>query len=82
VPDWHCFSGFLSYSYTVGNVWFPVTGGLFLGDNASAAVTQLTGHFPDSQDQRHTVRGRLRYQVAPRFWLAGEFNMTLGPLRV
>ncbi len=52
------------------NAWFPVTGGLFLGDDAAAAVSQLTGHFPDSQDQRNTVRGRLRYQVKPRFWLA------------
>ena len=34
VPDWHRFSGFLSYSYAVGNAWFPVTGGLFLGDDA------------------------------------------------
>jgi hypothetical protein len=76
--DWHRFSGFLSYSYAVGNVWFPVTGGLFLGDDASAAVTQLTGHFPDSQDQRNTVRGRLRYQVAPRFWVAGGIQYDSG----
>ena len=48
------FSGFLSYSYEVGNAWFPVTGGLFLGDDAAAAATQLSGHFPDSQDQRNT----------------------------
>ena len=68
VPDWRGFSGFLSYSYTVGNAWFPVTGGLFLGDDA---VIPSIGHFPDSQDQRNTVRGRLRYQVAPRFWIAG-----------
>lgn len=78
VPDWHHFSGFLSYSYTVGNAWFPVTGGLFLGDNASAATKQLTGHFPDSQDQRNTVRGRLRYQVAPRFWIAGGVQYDTG----
>jgi hypothetical protein len=76
--DWHRFSGFLSYSYTVGNVWFPVTGGLFLGDDASAAVTQLTGHFPDSQDQRNTIRGRLRYQVAPRLWIAGGIQYDSG----
>jgi hypothetical protein len=37
VPDWHRFSGFLSYSYTVGNAWLPVTGGLFLGDDATQA---------------------------------------------
>jgi len=70
VPDWRGFSGFLSYSYEVGNAWFPVTGGLFLGDDATSAETQLSGHFPDSQDQRNTVRGRVRYQVTPHFWIA------------
>jgi hypothetical protein len=54
----------------VGNAWFPVTGGLFLGDDAAAAESQLSGHFPDSQDQRNTVRGRVRYQFTPRFWAA------------
>jgi hypothetical protein len=78
VPDWHRFSGFVSYSYAVGNAWFPVTGGLFLGDNASAAATQVIGHFPDSQDQRNTVRGRVRYQVAPRFWIAGGIQYDTG----
>ncbi|MGB6074113.1 MAG: TonB-dependent receptor, partial [Candidatus Acidiferrales bacterium] len=29
--NWKRFSGFASYSYEVGNAWFPVTGGLFLG---------------------------------------------------
>jgi TonB-dependent Receptor Plug Domain len=78
VPDWHRFSGFLSYSYIVGNAWFPVTGGLFLGDNASAAETQLNGHFPDSQDQRNTVRGRVRYQIQSRFWIAGGIQYDSG----
>jgi TonB-dependent Receptor Plug Domain len=78
IPDWHHFSGFLSYSYEVGNVWLPVTGGLFLGDNASAAETQVSGHFPASQDQRNTVRGRVRYQVTPRFWLAGGMQYDSG----
>jgi hypothetical protein len=78
VPDWHRFSGFLSYSYTVGNVWLPLTGGLFLGDNASAAASQQTGHFPDSQDQRDTIRGHVRYQLAPRFWLAGGMQYDSG----
>jgi hypothetical protein len=44
-----------------------VTGGLFLGDNA---INPTSGHFPDSQDQRNTVRGRVRYQVIPRLWVA------------
>ena len=71
LPHWNHFSGFLSYSYIVGNAWFPVTGGLFLGDDAVNATTQLTGHFPDSQDQRHTIRGRIRYQLTSRIWFAG-----------
>ncbi len=70
VLRWGRFSGFASYSYAVGNVWLPVTGGLFLGDQAVSATTQLAGHFPDSQDQRNTVRARVRYQIASRLWAA------------
>jgi len=72
IPKWGRFSGYVSYSYMVGNAWFPVTGGLFLGDDAVSATTQLTGHFPDSQDQRNTVRLRLRYQMLSRLWIAGS----------
>jgi hypothetical protein len=68
-PHWGNLSGYVSYSYIVGAAYAPVTGGLFLGDDATAAAT-LTGRFWDSQDQRNTVRTRFRYQVAPRFWLA------------
>jgi len=75
MPDSHGFSGFLSYSYEVGNAFFPVTGGLFLGDDA---VIPLTGHLPDSQDQRNTVRGRVRYQITPRFWIAGGIQYDTG----
>jgi hypothetical protein len=75
LPDWKRFSGFVSYTYTVGNAWFPVTGGLFLGDDA---VIPASGHFPDSQDQRNTVRGRVRYQVARRFWIAGGIQYDSG----
>jgi len=78
LAPWRRFSGFLSYSYEVGNAWFPVTGGLFLGDDADAAKSQLTGHFPDSQDQRNTIRGRLRYQIKPRFWVAGGIQFDSG----
>jgi hypothetical protein len=76
LSDWRRFSGFVSYSYTVGNAWWPVTGGLFLGDDAAGLLT--SGHFPDSQDQRHTVRGRLRYQVTPRSWIAGGIQYDTG----
>jgi len=75
LPDWHRFSGFVSYSYIVGNAWNPVTGGLFLGDDA---MIPLTGHFPDSQDQRNTIRGRLRYQLTKRVWVAGGIQFDSG----
>ena len=70
LPHWNRFSGFFGYSYIVGNAWFPVTGGLFVGDAVVSATTQLTGHFPDSQDQRNTVRIRIRYQLTSRLWMA------------
>jgi hypothetical protein len=70
VLHWGRFSGFASYSYIVGNVWNPVTGGLFLGGDATGATSQFTGHFPDSQDQRNTLRARVRYQIDPRVWVA------------
>src|SRR5271156_1073173 len=78
-PNWGPFSGFASYSYIVGNAWYPVTGGLFLGDDASDAVTQNTGYSPDSQDQRNTVRARVHYQTAPRLWIAvgADYNTGL-----
>ncbi len=63
-------TGFVSYSYMVGNAWFPVTGGLFLGNDAAAAVTQMSGHFPDSQDQRNTLQTRFQYQLTPRIRVA------------
>jgi hypothetical protein len=64
-------TGFVSYSYIVGNVWFPVTGGLFLGSDADDALSQLSGHFPDSQDQRNTGRMRFEYRLMPRIRVAG-----------
>ena len=71
-------SGYASYSYMVGNVWYPVTGGLFLGDDAAAAVVQTTGHFPDSQDQRNTLRTRFRYQLSQRLWFAAGLSYGSG----
>jgi outer membrane cobalamin receptor len=68
IPHWKRISGFVSYSYIVGSAYLPVTGGLFLGDDASNAISQITGRFWDSQDQRNTVRTRFRYQFTDRFW--------------
>jgi hypothetical protein len=76
LPDWRRFSGFVSYSYTVGQAWYPVTGGLFLGDDAQGLPP--SSHFHDSQDQRNTVRGRLRYQLMPRLWVASGIQYDTG----
>ena len=70
LPHWRGLSGFVNYSYIVGSVYFPVTGGLFLGDDATNAQTRTSGRFWDSQDQRNTVRTRFRYQLTSRTWVA------------
>lgn len=75
LPEWKRLSGFVSYSYELGNASNPVSGGLFLGASASIPTT---GYFPVSQDQRNTVRGRLRYQLAPRLWVAGGVQFDSG----
>jgi outer membrane cobalamin receptor len=79
IPRWGKFSGFVSYSYMVGAAYFPVTGGLFLGDAAAQALSQTTGRFWVTQDQRHTARTRFRYELLPRAWVAfgGEYGSGL-----
>jgi hypothetical protein len=87
VLHWGRFSGFGSYSWIVGNCWLPVVGGLLLGSESGVAVgptgalinTQLTGRIPDSQDQRNTIRTRVRYEVTPRLWFAvgADYNSGL-----
>jgi outer membrane cobalamin receptor len=79
LPHWGRLSGFVSYSYMVGAAYLPVTGGLFLGEEASNALTQTSGRFWVTQDQRNTVRTRFRYQLAERLWVAlgGEYGSGL-----
>lgn len=69
IPRWGPVSGFLSYSNQIGTGYLPVTGGLFLGDDAAGSLSQ-TGAFPISQDQRNTARARFRYQAMKRAWIA------------
>jgi hypothetical protein len=78
IPHWGQLNGFLSYSYIVGSVSFPVTGGLFLGQDVPPALEGV-GRFWDSQDQRNTVRGRFRYELTKRLWAAvgGDFGSGL-----
>jgi len=70
LPRWGRLSGFVSYSYMVGFALLPVTGGLFLGDDVSNALSETNGRLWVTQDQRHTLRTRFRYQIAPRLWAA------------
>jgi hypothetical protein len=69
VLRWGPFSGYLSYANQSGIGQGPITGGLFLGDNAANALTD-TSKFAVSQDQRNTGRGRVRFQAERRVWLA------------
>jgi carboxypeptidase family protein len=69
VPRWGRFSGFASYTNQTGAGQGPITGGLFLGEDVAAALTDIS-RFPISQDQRNTFRARLRFQAVPRLWLA------------
>jgi hypothetical protein len=69
VPRSHSWSGFVSYSNMHGSGYLPITGGLLLGDEARSALTS-TESFPISQDQRHTLRGRVAYQLSERTWAA------------
>ena len=78
VPHWGHFSGFLSYANQSGIGQGPITGGLFLGDKATGALTDAS-KFAVSQDQRNTLRGRARYEATKRVWLAfsGEYGSGL-----
>jgi len=69
IPNWGRISGYASYSYMVGFGYTPVTGGLFLGTDATDALAN-SGRFPVSQDQRNTVSARIRGQVSARIWAA------------
>jgi outer membrane cobalamin receptor len=69
VPRWRAVSGSISYGHMKGTGFLPITGGLLLGEEAADALAS-TDRFPISQDQRHTVRGRVSYQVSRRAWVA------------
>jgi hypothetical protein len=70
MPRWGRFSGFVSYSNQKGVGQGPITGGLFLGDQAANASN--TSKFPISQDQRNTIRARMRFQAVQRLWFAAS----------
>jgi hypothetical protein len=69
VPQWGRFSGYLSYANQSGIGQGPITGGLFLGNDAANALTD-TSKFAVTQDQRNSLRARVRFQAPQRIWLA------------
>ena len=77
LPHWGRFSGSLSYANQTGIGQEPITGGLFLGQDAAPVLTDTT-RFPVSQDQRNTVRGRVRFQPLPRLWFAVSYQYGSG----
>src|SRR5216684_793280 len=69
IPQWGRFSGYLSYANQSGIGQGPITGGLFLGSDAANALTN-TSRFAVTQDQRNSLRARVRFQAPRRIWLA------------
>lgn len=69
VPRWRALSGSISYANMKGVGYLPITGGLLIGDDA-ADLLESRDQFPISQDQRHTMRGRINVQPHRRGWLA------------
>ena len=67
MPRWKAFSGSLGYAWMRGEGILPITGGLFLDDDAELGVPGE--RFDVSQDQRHTLRGRVGAQRASG-WVA------------
>jgi hypothetical protein len=72
-----CVSGFASYSLLEGTARLPLVGGLFVGETALADLDE-EGDVPVTQDQRHTIRGQLRYAASDRLWVAGTVRYGSG----
>jgi hypothetical protein len=69
MPHWGRFSGYVSYANQSGLGQGPITGGLFIGSDAEGVLTD-TSRFAVSQDQRNTLRARVRFQATTRLWFA------------
>jgi hypothetical protein len=77
VPRRGAISGTVSYSLMRGTGELPITGGLFLEEDATALLESHES-FAVTQDQRHTVQARLAYEVAARVWVAGGIGYGSG----
>ena len=77
IPRWRSVTASVAYSRMRGIGELPITGGLLLGDDASSRLAS-TDQFPISQDQRHTVRGRVRYEFTSSLWAAAGISYDSG----
>ena len=77
VPHWGRLSGYVSYANQSGLGQGPITGGLFIGSDANNALTD-TNKFSVSQDQRNTLRARIRFQAESHLWFAAATQFGSG----
>lgn len=69
VPRWRTLSAVLGYSLMHATADPPITGGLFVGEEAEEAL-EAGERFPISQDQRHTFRARVSNRFSSSLWVA------------
>lgn len=77
LPAWRNWSASFAYSLSRGVGRLPIAGGLFLGSGVDGLLAS-TDEFPLTQDQRHSLRGRVQYRLSPRTWLAAAARYDSG----
>jgi hypothetical protein len=70
-------SGSIGYTVAHGVGRLPVAGGLFIGDEV-ADLFASQDEFDLSQDQRHTLRARIRSDIGQRAWFAAVMRYDSG----
>ena len=77
LPRWRGTSASISYAHMAGFGWLPISGGLLLGEDATNTMTS-SARFPISQDQRHTLRGRIMHELSSRAWIGAAVSYGSG----
>jgi TonB-dependent receptor-like protein len=77
VPHWKNVTGSFAYSLLKGVAKGPITGGLFL-PSQTVSEGDDDESFPITQDQRHTISTRWRYQLRPPLWLGAGASFGSG----
>lgn len=68
VPRWKALSGSVGYAWMHGRGVLPITGGLFVAEEAGPEDSGR--QFDVSQDQRHTLRARVNARIGSIAWVA------------